>query len=83
MKKLMVLIVALAIATSIYGADAVKVEAKTDAVPAVKAEAVVCADCAKLNKDNKAGDVAKLCPACQKKADEAKKTEVKPTEVKK
>ena len=51
------------------------------AVPAVKVE--VCADCIKLNKDNKKGDVAKLCPACTKKANEAKKTEVKPTEVKK
>lgn len=102
MKKLMIVLAAVVFGTAIMAADAVKTEVKADTAktavtaPAVVAPvvapvtapvAVVCADCAKLNKDKKAGDVAKLCPVCQKKADEAKKAvkpaDVKPVEVKK
>jgi hypothetical protein len=87
MKKVLIALAVIVFATvGLTAADAVKTDVKADAKPIVKAEAVtpaivapvatavVCADCAKLNKDLKAGEVAKLCPACQKKIDEAKKT---------
>jgi Zn finger protein HypA/HybF involved in hydrogenase expression len=70
MKKLMLVAVAV-VAMGVYAEEAPKADAKA-AAPAADAK-VVCAECAKLNKDLKAGEQAKLCPACQKKADEAKK----------
>ena len=71
MKKLMVVVAALLFAVGVYAADAAKsaTDASKSAADAAKS---ACADCAKLNKDNKPGDAAKLCPACQKKADDAK-----------
>lgn len=42
----------------------------------------VCADCAKLNKNLKAGEDAKLCPECQKKAFVAKPAPSAPSSTK-
>jgi len=74
MKKMMIVaLVAVAMAMGVYAEEA-KAPAKADAKVA---EVKVCADCAKLNKDLKAGEVAKLCPACQKACDAKKAAEAK------
>ena len=72
-KMLLAVAVAFAFVAGVYAAEEKKAEAKADA----KAEAVVCAKCAELNKNLKEGEAKKMCPDCQKKADEAKKAEKK------
>ena len=75
MKKMMIAaVVAVAMAMGVYAEEAAP---KADAKAEVKADVKVCADCAKLNKDLKAGEVAKLCPACQKACDAKKAAEAK------
>ena len=69
MKKVMIVaLVAVAMAMGVYAEEA-KAPAKADA----KVEAKVCADCVKLNEGAAKDAVKKLCPACQKAADEAAK----------
>jgi hypothetical protein len=67
MKKVMLAtVVAFAMVCGVYAAEEAKADAKCPAADAKKA-AVCCEACAKLAKDAKAGEQAKLCDACTKK----------------
>jgi hypothetical protein len=67
MKKVMLAaVVAFAMVCGVYAAEEAKAGATCPAADAKKA-AVCCEACAKLAKDAKAGEQAKLCDACTKK----------------
>ncbi|MFA6294725.1 MAG: hypothetical protein WC637_23230 [Victivallales bacterium] len=81
MKKLMLAgAVAFSMVCGVY--TAVEVTAADKCCPSTaKKEAAVCEACAKLSKDVKPGEKAKLCDACTKKCEV--KTDAKAPEAKK
>ncbi|HCE43731.1 MAG TPA: hypothetical protein DET40_09290 [Lentisphaeria bacterium] len=71
MKKMMIAtVVAVAMSMGVYAEEAApKCDAKAEAKCGMKA----CTECVKLNEGAAKDAVKKLCPACQKAADEAAK----------
>jgi hypothetical protein len=76
-KAMLAAVVAFSMVCGVYAAEETKAVAACPMADAKKEAACCCEACAKLAKDAKAGEQAKLCGACAKKCEAAKKADVK------